>query len=134
MPTRAAQNRIDEFMRGLTARTPGARLEVLGGGQRPPMEPESSAELFALTSRLATEPGQEPPRGIAVGGASDGNHSAAESCPMWQTPRLSGRPCQISMLRLPLRSGPVTRKCMGRTGKRWAALPPKISSTRPSKE
>ncbi|MEV0040024.1 M20/M25/M40 family metallo-hydrolase, partial [Streptomyces sp. NPDC050804] len=80
-PTAAAQDRIDELMRGLTARTPGARLEVLGGRQRPPMEPESSAELFALTSRLAAELGQEPPRGIAVGGASDGNYTAAAGCP-----------------------------------------------------
>lgn len=81
VPTAVAQERIDELMHGLTARLPGARLEVLGGRQRPPMEPESSAELFALASRLATELGQEPPRGIAVGGASDGNHTAAVGCP-----------------------------------------------------
>ncbi|MEV7339379.1 M20 family metallopeptidase [Streptomyces sp. NPDC093544] len=81
VPTRAAQDRIDALMRGLTARTPGARLEVLGGSQRPPMEPESSAALFALASRLATELGQEPLRGIAVGGASDGNYTAAAGCP-----------------------------------------------------
>lgn len=81
VPTPAAQDRVDELMRGLTARTPGARLEVLGGRQRPPMTPESSAELFALASRLATESGQEPLRGIAVGGASDGNYTAAVGCP-----------------------------------------------------
>ncbi|MET9656728.1 M20 family metallopeptidase [Streptomyces sp. NPDC006510] len=81
VPTQAAQDRVDELMRGLTARTPGARLEVLGGRQRPPMEPESSAELFALASRLAEELGQEPLRGLAVGGASDGNYTAAAGCP-----------------------------------------------------
>ncbi|MGW0585509.1 M20/M25/M40 family metallo-hydrolase [Streptomyces sp. NPDC002920] len=81
VPTPAAQDRVDELIRGLTARTPGARLEVLGGSQRPPMEPESSAELFALASRLAAELGQEPLRGLAVGGASDGNHTAAVGCP-----------------------------------------------------
>jgi glutamate carboxypeptidase len=81
VPTAVAQDRIDELMHGLTARLPGARLEVLGGRQRPPMEPEASAELFALASRLATELGQEPPRGIAVGGASDGNYTAAAGCP-----------------------------------------------------
>lgn len=80
-PTKAAQDRIDELMRGLTARTPGARLEVLGGRQRPPMEPESSAGLFALASRLAAELDQEPLRGSAVGGASDGNYTAAAGCP-----------------------------------------------------
>jgi glutamate carboxypeptidase len=81
VPTPEAQDWIDELMRGLTARMPGARLEVLGGRQRPPMEPESSAELFALASRIAAELGQEPLRGIAVGGASDGNHTAAAGCP-----------------------------------------------------
>ncbi|MFE4832114.1 M20/M25/M40 family metallo-hydrolase [Streptomyces sp. NPDC056672] len=45
------------------------------------MEPESSAALFALVSQLAAELGQEPPRGIAVGGASDGNYTAAAGCP-----------------------------------------------------
>ncbi|MFD5270804.1 M20 family metallopeptidase [Streptomyces sp. NPDC058335] len=80
-PTAAAQDWIDGRMRGLTARTPGARLEVQGGRQRPPMEPESSAELFALASRLAAELGQEPLRGVAVGGASDGNYTAAVGCP-----------------------------------------------------
>ncbi|MFF1296900.1 MULTISPECIES: M20 family metallopeptidase [unclassified Streptomyces] len=81
VPTLAAQDRIDTFMRGLVARLPGARLEVLGGRTRPPMEPESSAELLALARRIAAELGQEPLRGIAVGGASDGNYTAAAGCP-----------------------------------------------------
>ncbi|MFE6286363.1 M20 family metallopeptidase [Streptomyces sp. NPDC057877] len=80
-PTGAAQDRVDELVRGLTARTPGARLEVLGGRQRPPMEPEASADLFALACRTATDLGQRPPRGIAVGGASDGNYTATAGCP-----------------------------------------------------
>lgn len=81
VPTSAAQERIDALMRGLTPRVPGIRLEVLGGSQRPPMEPESSAPLFALASQLAAELGQEPLRGMAVGGASDGNYTAAAGCP-----------------------------------------------------
>ncbi|MEV7405783.1 M20 family metallopeptidase [Streptomyces sp. NPDC091267] len=81
VPTLAAQDRIDTFMRGLVARLPGSRLEVQGGRRRPPMEPDSSAELFALASRIAAELGQEPLRGIAVGGASDGNYTAAAGCP-----------------------------------------------------
>ncbi|WAU86118.1 M20/M25/M40 family metallo-hydrolase [Streptomyces sp. Qhu-G9] len=81
VPTLAAQDRIDELMRGLTVRNPGARLTVLGGRRRPPMEPESSAALFALAARIASELGQEPLRGVAVGGASDGNHTAAVGCP-----------------------------------------------------
>ncbi|MFG2171828.1 M20 family metallopeptidase [Streptomyces niveus] len=81
VPTLAAQNRVDDLMRGLTPRTPGARLTVLGGRKRPPMEPESSAELFALASRIASDLGQEPLSGVAVGGASDGNFTAAAGCP-----------------------------------------------------
>lgn len=81
VPTLAAHDRIDELMRGLTARTPGARLTVLGGRKRPPMEPGSSAGLFALASSIASELGQEPLRGVAVGGASDGNYTAAVGCP-----------------------------------------------------
>ncbi|MGY1500610.1 M20/M25/M40 family metallo-hydrolase [Streptomyces sp. QTS52] len=81
VPTLAAQDRTDELMRGLTARTPGARLTVLGGRKRPPMEPSCSAELFALASRIASDLGQEPLRGVAVGGASDGNYTAAVGCP-----------------------------------------------------
>ncbi|MFJ4832331.1 M20 family metallopeptidase [Streptomyces sp. NPDC088747] len=81
VPTSKAQSWIDELMRGLTAQTPGATLEVLGGAQRPPLERESTAELFALASRIATELGEEPLRGVAVGGASDGNYTAAVGCP-----------------------------------------------------
>jgi glutamate carboxypeptidase len=81
VPTVAAQDRIDDLMRGLTARTPGARLEVRGGKNRPPLEPESSAALFALAADIASELGHEPLRGIGVGGASDGNFTAGVGCP-----------------------------------------------------
>lgn len=81
VPTAAAQERIDELMRELTPRIPGARLEVLGGAQRPPMEPESSADLFTLASRVAAELGQAPLYGMPVGGAPDGNWTAATGCP-----------------------------------------------------
>ncbi|MFI9587535.1 M20 family metallopeptidase [Streptomyces sp. NPDC052236] len=81
VPTLAAQDLTDQLMRKLTARTHGARLEVLGGRRRPPLEPESSAELFTLASAIASELGQEPLRGLAVGGASDGNYTAGVGCP-----------------------------------------------------
>ncbi|WP_256726989.1 M20/M25/M40 family metallo-hydrolase [Streptomyces acidiscabies] len=71
--------RVDALMRGLTARTPGARVEVLGLGGRPPME--ASGELFALAALVAAGLGQESPRGVAVGGVSDGNCTAAVGCP-----------------------------------------------------
>lgn len=81
VPTAAAQQRIDELMRELTPRIPGARLEVLSGVQRPPREPESSADLFTLASRVAAEPGQALLHGMPVGGASDGDWTAATDCP-----------------------------------------------------
>ncbi|MFJ4950784.1 M20/M25/M40 family metallo-hydrolase [Streptomyces sp. NPDC088760] len=81
VPTVDAQEWTDELMRELTVQSPGARLEIRGGAERPPMQPDSSADLFALASRLAAELGQDPLRGIAVGGASDGNWTAAAGCP-----------------------------------------------------
>ncbi|MFF6892878.1 M20 family metallopeptidase [Streptomyces microflavus] len=81
VPTSAAQDHIDTLLRGLTPRTPGARLEIQNIGGRPPMEPGASAELFALAFRIARELGQGPLRGIAVGGVSDGNCTAAVGCP-----------------------------------------------------
>ncbi|MET8974582.1 M20/M25/M40 family metallo-hydrolase [Streptomyces sp. NPDC004539] len=79
VPTAAEQDRVDRHLRGLTARTPGARLEVLDQGGRPPMR--ASAELFALAALAAAGLGQEPPPGIAVGGVSDANYTAAVGCP-----------------------------------------------------
>ncbi|MDQ0942761.1 M20/M25/M40 family metallo-hydrolase [Streptomyces sp. V1I1] len=73
--------RSAEVIGALGTITPGARLEVLGGAGRPPIEPGSSADLFALASRVAAELGQAPLRGTAVGGASDGNYTAATGSP-----------------------------------------------------
>ncbi|WP_285901026.1 M20 family metallopeptidase [Frankia sp. R82] len=81
VPTLAAQDRIDALLRGLVARTPGASLTIRGGPHRPPMPPESSADLFTLARHIAAELGQPPLRGVAVGGASDGNHTAGTGCP-----------------------------------------------------
>ncbi|MFI6858600.1 M20/M25/M40 family metallo-hydrolase [Streptomyces sp. NPDC050421] len=80
-PSAVVQEAIDVLVRGMTPRTPGARLEVRGGRQRPPMGPESSAVLFALASRIAAEQGHEPLRAASVGGASDANYTAAVGCP-----------------------------------------------------
>ncbi|WP_218670962.1 M20 family metallopeptidase [Microbispora sp. GKU 823] len=81
VPTVAAQLRVDALMRALSPRTPGTRLEVLGGPNRPPLEPASSAGLFALAQRVAAELGLPPLAGAAVGGASDGNLTAGVGCP-----------------------------------------------------
>lgn len=81
VPTVAAQLHVDALMRALSPRTPGTRLEILGGPNRPPLEPASSAGLFALAQRVAAGLGIVPPAGAAVGGASDGNLTAGAGCP-----------------------------------------------------
>ncbi len=81
VPSTAAQETADVLLRGLSPRTPGARLEVRGGRRRPPMGPESSVALFALASRIAAEQGSGPLGGASVGGASDANYTAALGCP-----------------------------------------------------
>ncbi|GGO09106.1 M20/M25/M40 family metallo-hydrolase [Microbispora bryophytorum] len=60
---------------------PRTRLEVLGGPNRPPLEPAASADLFALARRVAADLGLAPLAGAAVGGASDGNLTAGAGCP-----------------------------------------------------
>ena len=67
-------------MAALTAVDPGARLEVLGGINRPPMPESASAELFALARKVRPTPGC-PVEGVAVGGGSDGNFTAAVGVP-----------------------------------------------------
>lgn len=81
VPTVAAQLLVDELIRGLRPRVEGTRLEVLGGPNRPPLEPGFSAELFGLAQRVAAGLGLPPLRGAGVGGASDGNFTAGVGCP-----------------------------------------------------
>ncbi|MCP2346644.1 M20/M25/M40 family metallo-hydrolase [Nonomuraea roseoviolacea] len=81
VPTPAAQRRVDELMRALSPRLTGSALEVLGGPNRPPLEPDSSAGLFTLARQVAAGLGLTPPSGAAVGGASDGNFTAGVGCP-----------------------------------------------------
>src|SRR5690606_5583677 len=52
-----------------------------GGINRPPMEPEASAGLFARAVRVAHELGIPPITAVAVGGASDGNFTAGLGVP-----------------------------------------------------
>ncbi|MER5373751.1 M20/M25/M40 family metallo-hydrolase [Streptomyces sp. NPDC002553] len=81
VPTATAQHRVDALVRGLAPVTPGARLEISGGAQRPPMPPQASGDLFALAARTAMDLGQAPLTGRAVGGSSDANYTAAAGCP-----------------------------------------------------
>ncbi|MFE2041376.1 M20 family metallopeptidase [Streptomyces sp. NPDC059477] len=81
VPTTTAQRRVDELIRALPTRTPGTRLDILGGPDRPPLEATSSATLFTLAQQAAARLGMEPLRGVAVGGVSDGNLTAGVGCP-----------------------------------------------------
>ena len=59
----------------------GARVEVLGGLNRPPMPVGSSGALYPLAMEAAAEVGIEGLEGVAVGGGSDGNFTAAIGVP-----------------------------------------------------
>ncbi len=60
---------------------PGALVEVRGGIDRPPMAESASVRLFPLAVAAARECGLEEVRGVAVGGGSDGNFTAALGIP-----------------------------------------------------
>jgi len=77
----AEQQRVDARLRALAARTPGCRLELLGGVNRPPLDPAAGAALFARAQRLAEELGMPTLQGVRVGGASDGNFTAGIGVP-----------------------------------------------------
>ncbi len=81
MRTIAEQDRVDAAMRALRPVLGGARLEVSGGPNRPPLEQAASADLFARTAGLATRLGLPTLHGASVGGASDGNFTAGVGTP-----------------------------------------------------
>ena len=73
--------RLEAAMAALAPVDPAATLEILGGVNRPPMPESATSELFALASKVAAELGLPEPRGVAVGGGSDGNFTAAIGIP-----------------------------------------------------
>ena len=70
-------HRVDAAIKSLTPTTPGARIEVTGGLNRPPLEPSSTSELYAIAEKVAAAIGMPPLGSAEVGGASDGNFAAA---------------------------------------------------------
>ncbi len=70
------KHRVESAMRALTATVPGATIEVLGGIDRPPMPESASATLFPLAQAVMPDVS-----GVAVGGGSDGNFTAAVGVP-----------------------------------------------------
>lgn len=69
--------RVDLAIKGLQATLPGARIEITGGLHRPPLQPSSTAELYAIAEKVAAKIGHPPLGNAEVGGASDGNFAAA---------------------------------------------------------
>lgn len=75
------KERIEAAMHSLAPKGPDLTLEVRGGIGRPPMTEASSTELLALAQQVAGERGLPPVEGVAVGGGSDGNFTAALGVP-----------------------------------------------------
>ena len=71
------KDRLEAEMSRLTATLAGARVEVSGGMNRPPMHESMTKELFAIAQKVADDYGITGLRGVAVGGGSDGNLTAA---------------------------------------------------------
>lgn len=72
----AEKDRVEALMADLEPVVGGARIEVSGAIGRPPMPESASADLFPIAQAVA--PGIV---GVAVGGASDGNFTAALGVP-----------------------------------------------------
>lgn len=73
----AERERIESAFASLTAVLPDARISVEGGMNRPPLPAAMTQELFAVALAVAPGVGIDNLRGLAVGGGSDGNLTAA---------------------------------------------------------
>lgn len=71
------KERVENAMALLSPRDTRTRIEVTGGLNRPPMPAESSEWLFPIAQSVALEQGWSGVDGVAVGGGSDGNFTAA---------------------------------------------------------
>ena len=79
--TRADAERIERVMHALQPRIAGARVEVTGGFDRPPLERTAAVvNLFEQAKAVAAEIGIDLGEGSA-GGGSDGNFTAALGVP-----------------------------------------------------
>lgn len=73
--------RVDSVLRSTVPKHPEVTLTIEGGINRPPLEREHAEPLHRLAQQVAADLGQAPLDGIAVGGASDGNFTAAVGTP-----------------------------------------------------
>jgi glutamate carboxypeptidase len=79
--TSAELTRVHDELMSLVVRLPGSTVRTSAEAVRRPMERAMSAELFSRAQRLAVALGQPPLEGVAVGGVSDGNVTAALGVP-----------------------------------------------------
>jgi len=75
------KERLEGLFGALATSVPGATIEVLGGINRPSMPASASAALFPVAVAAAQAAGLGELRGVAVGGGSDGNFTAARGVP-----------------------------------------------------
>lgn len=75
------KERIEAAMTGLQPVDAQARIEISGGIGRPAMPSSASAWLFPLAVEAGRELGLPAVTGVAVGGGSDGNFTAARGVP-----------------------------------------------------
>ncbi len=80
VPAAADRARIERQMRALRPILRGARLEITGGVNRPPLERKMAGALFRKARELAGMMCQEL-KEASTGGGSDGNFSAALGIP-----------------------------------------------------
>ncbi len=79
--TEAEQHRVEAALHALTPHLDGARIEVSGGIDRPPLQRPSSEKLYAVLGGVCEDLALPTPEGVDVGGASDGNITAGEGAP-----------------------------------------------------
>ena len=75
--TQSEIERVDAAIKSLKATVSGARLEITGALNRPPLQPSSTKALYERVEQVAKSIGIAPLGCAEVGGASDGNFAAA---------------------------------------------------------
>lgn len=75
------KERVEREMAALTPVVAGATITVSGSINRPPMHESASAALFEVARTVAAEMNIEGITGVAAGGGSDGNFTAAIGVP-----------------------------------------------------
>ena len=79
--SREEQERVDVGIRALANTPSPATFEVTGGINRPALDPKMSGSLFEIAKESAAAIGMPPLEDASVGGASDGNFTAAVGIP-----------------------------------------------------